>query len=73
MQVEVTVVSALFMLPAGLIFPALLRAANTPPASQTLRRAEELDQDAADDVDGDLSYRQQTQEPGVHLVREHSE
>ncbi|CAM9110513.1 unnamed protein product [Ectocarpus fasciculatus] len=36
--VEMTVVSALFMLPAGLIFPALLRVANTPPASQTLER-----------------------------------
>lgn len=33
-----TVVSALFMLPAGVIFPALVRAANTPPASQTLDR-----------------------------------
>ncbi len=33
-----TVVSALFMLPAGMIFPALVRAANTPPASQTLDR-----------------------------------
>lgn len=31
-----TVVSALFMLPAGVIFPALVRAANTPPHSQTL-------------------------------------
>lgn len=37
-QVEMTVVSALFMLPAGLIFPALLRVANTPPVSQTLER-----------------------------------
>ena len=37
-QVEMTVVSALFMLPAGVIFPALQRAANTPPASQTLDR-----------------------------------
>ena len=33
-----TVVSALVMLPAGVLFPALLRAANTPPASQTLDR-----------------------------------
>ena len=37
-QVEMTVVSALVMLPAGVIFPALQRAANTPPASQTLER-----------------------------------
>ncbi|CAN0519234.1 unnamed protein product, partial [Ectocarpus sp. 12 AP-2014] len=37
-KVEMTVVSALFMLPAGVIFPALLRVANTPPASQTLQR-----------------------------------
>ncbi len=33
-----TVVSALCMLPAGVIFPALVRAANTPPPSQTLER-----------------------------------
>lgn len=26
------------MLPAGVIFPALVRAANTPPPSQTLER-----------------------------------
>lgn len=37
-QVEMTVVSALLMLPTGVIFPALLRAGNTPPASQTLNR-----------------------------------
>ncbi|CAM9100172.1 unnamed protein product [Ectocarpus sp. 8 AP-2014] len=35
---QMTVVSALFMLPAGVIFPTLLRVANTPPASQTLQR-----------------------------------
>ncbi|CAM9396526.1 unnamed protein product [Ectocarpus sp. 4 AP-2014] len=35
---KMTVVSALFMLPAGVIFPTLLRVANTPPASQTLQR-----------------------------------
>lgn len=65
-----TVASALFMLPAGLIFPALLRAANTPPASQTLKRAEDLGRGAVDDVNDDISYEQQTQEPGPHLVRE---
>lgn len=32
------VVSALLMLPTGVIFPALLRAGNTPPASETLKR-----------------------------------
>ncbi|CAM9100098.1 unnamed protein product [Ectocarpus sp. 8 AP-2014] len=37
-KVEMTVVSALLMLPTGVIFPALLRAGNTPPASQTLKR-----------------------------------
>lgn len=67
-----TVVSALFMLPAGLIFPALLRAANTPPASQTLKRAEGLVEDALDNVDDEISYGHERQEPGVRLVREHS-
>ncbi|CBJ29023.1 conserved unknown protein [Ectocarpus siliculosus] len=37
-KVEMTVISALLMLPTGVIFPALLRAGNTPPASQTLKR-----------------------------------
>lgn len=36
--------SALFMFPTGVIFPALLRAANTPPASKTLEMAARRDQ-----------------------------
>ena len=32
-----TTATALFMLPTALIFPTLLREANTPPASVTLR------------------------------------
>ncbi len=58
-----TVVSALFMLPAGVIFPALVRAANTPPASQTLdpdtRR--ETPESAQKDVHDDRHARQQTE------------
>lgn len=68
-----TVVSALFMLPAGLIFPALIRAANSPPASQTLKRAEDFAQNAVQNVDDEASYRQQRPEPGFRLVRDHSE
>lgn len=33
-----TVVTALFMIPTALVFPALLRQANTPPHSVTLAR-----------------------------------
>lgn len=33
-----TAVTALFMLPTALVFPALLRKANTPPSSMTLTR-----------------------------------
>lgn len=33
-----TTATALFMLPTAVIFPALLREANSPPASVTLRR-----------------------------------
>ena len=73
MQVEMTVVSALFMLPTGLIFPALLRAANTPPASQTLKRAEHLVEDALENVDDEIAYGHQGQEPGIRRVREYSE
>eukprot|EP00752_Nemacystus_decipiens_P006052 g5462.t2 len=43
-KVEMTVVSALLMLPTGVIFPVLLRAANTPPASETLQRVARQDQ-----------------------------
>ena len=32
-------VTALFMMPTALVFPALLRIANTPPSSATLARA----------------------------------
>lgn len=39
MQVELTLVSALFMFPTGVVFPAILRVANTPPSSQTLEMA----------------------------------
>lgn len=37
-QAQLTVMTALFMIPAAVIFPALLRLANTPPASVTLTR-----------------------------------
>lgn len=37
-----TAVTALFMIPTAMIFPALLRRANTPPASVTLRRESRL-------------------------------
>lgn len=37
-----TAVTALFMLPTAVIFPALLRRANTPPSSVTLERAARL-------------------------------
>lgn len=33
-----TAVTALFMIPTALVFPALLRKANTPPSSMTLAR-----------------------------------
>eukprot|EP00752_Nemacystus_decipiens_P006064 g5472.t1 len=70
-KVEMTVVSAVFMLPTGLIFPALLRAANTPPASQTLNGAEDLIQNARNRVDDEISHGNQGLQPGVHLVREY--
>lgn len=38
-QAEMTAATALFMIPTALIFPALLRKANTPPSSATLSRA----------------------------------
>ncbi|CAM9187348.1 unnamed protein product, partial [Hapterophycus canaliculatus] len=38
-KVEMTLVSALFMFPTAVMFPALLRVANTPPSSQTLEVA----------------------------------
>lgn len=34
-----TAVTALFMIPTALVFPALLRKANTPPSSVTLTRS----------------------------------
>ncbi len=36
------VVTALFMVPTALVFPALLRKANTPPSSVTLMRPRQL-------------------------------
>ena len=68
-----TFVSAIFMLPAGLVFPALLRAANTPPASQTLKRAEHLVEDALENVHDEISYDLQRKKPGIRRVREYSE
>ena len=37
-QAKMTAVTALFMVPTALVFPALLRKANTPPSSVTLSR-----------------------------------
>ncbi|CAM9773342.1 unnamed protein product [Scytosiphon promiscuus] len=37
-KAQMTVVTALFMIPTALVFPALLRQANTPPRSITLKR-----------------------------------
>lgn len=37
MKTLFTVVTALFMIPTAVVFPALLRRANTPPPSVTLR------------------------------------
>ncbi|CAN0003126.1 unnamed protein product [Pylaiella littoralis] len=39
-KVQMAVVTALFMMPTAVVFPALLRLANTPPASDTLVSAE---------------------------------
>ncbi|CAM9611479.1 unnamed protein product, partial [Laminaria digitata] len=36
-----TTVTALFMLPTAVIFPTLLREANSPPSSVTLRRRQQ--------------------------------
>lgn len=38
LQVQMTIVTALFMLPTAIVFPMLLRLANTPPSSLTLLR-----------------------------------
>lgn len=35
-QAEMTVVTALFMIPTAMAFPAMMRSANTPPSSDTL-------------------------------------
>lgn len=59
-QVEMTVVSALFMIPTGVVFPVLLRAANTPPASVTLQRTERQDQH--EDPGNDLFYQLQLEQ-----------
>lgn len=37
-QAQMVAVTALFMIPTALVFPALLRKANTPPSSMTLSR-----------------------------------
>lgn len=34
-----TAATALFMIPTALVFPAMMRLANTPPSSETLTRA----------------------------------
>ncbi|CAM9330890.1 unnamed protein product, partial [Hapterophycus canaliculatus] len=39
---EMTAATALFMIPTALVFPALLRKANTPPSSATLTRVRAL-------------------------------
>lgn len=43
LQVQMTVVTALFMLPTAVFFPMLLRVANTPPTSVTLRRRDDCE------------------------------
>lgn len=48
-------VTALFMIPTALVFPALLRKANTPPSSVTLKRVQH--------------YRRQRQDPRSLLGR----
>ncbi|CAM9387820.1 unnamed protein product [Ectocarpus sp. 12 AP-2014] len=37
-KAEMTAVTALFMIPTALVFPAMMRLANTPPSSETLTR-----------------------------------
>lgn len=64
MKTLFTVITALFMIPTAVVFPALLRRANTPPPSVTLKsrtvtrwskRGEERSKSAGyQDEDGDL-------------------
>ncbi|CAN0008011.1 unnamed protein product, partial [Ectocarpus sp. 12 AP-2014] len=37
-KAEMTAATALFMIPTALVFPAMMRLANTPPSSETLTR-----------------------------------
>lgn len=41
-QAQMTVVTALFMIPTAIIFPTLLKRANVPPPSSTLKRQRRL-------------------------------
>lgn len=71
-----TAVTALFMIPTALVFPALLRKANTPPKSVTLSRSR-WDQRRAEDEQSvrmrDGSSMRQRGRPNEERSEEESE
>lgn len=76
-QAEMTAATALFMIPTALVFPALLRKANTPPSSVTLTRVRRLrrkhvfERPSMDDGEKPESYHGrlvETQREDVHTT-----